>query len=623
MSDIPFSGDLIVGNHRHHHHNHHSDPADEAISIIPGALCDECDGGDGDSLLLQSPENGYPSAEAPSLGPDEDPIGFIESVLDRLKTDVGVLAEAPVVAAFLLLYETDKPAYLRLRQRAKLQNKDCSLTELDKAVQQARPGGSEDPSALDALVELARNQGQLVHDADRNAVAIITSHSHREVWRVQSTGFEAWLRAAYWRAKESGVSDTTLKAALATLSAAGVNDGDEVEIAVRAARDGASYLLDLCDERWRAIYVTPRGWRILEPSAALFIRTASMRALPAPEGVGDIALLWQHVNIPSERHLVVLAWLLECLRPDTPFPVLELVGEQGSAKSTTQSILRSLVDPNKVMLRGRPKTVEDIFVAAANNWLVSYENLSGLTAEQQDALCTLATGGGYAARQLYTNGEEHVMETKRPVVLNGIAVIATRPDLIDRVIHVDMPVISAAARKDDADTRAAWERDRPAVFVGLLDLFSKVLGILPTVQLAQKQRMADFERLGEALASALGHAPGEFQRQYAEMVSAGIDRALEGNVVAQILERVLPVLPDGRWEGTASRLYELLDSHNVAERAGWPRSPKGLTDQLRRIAPAYRAKGVEITHLGHSRDGALWRISLSQSLAHQMHQPHH
>ena len=153
--------------------------------------------------------------------------------------------------------------------------------------------------------------------------------------------------------------------------------------------------------------------------------------------------------------------------------------------------------------------------------------------------------------------------------------------------------------------------DRPAVFVGLLDLFSKVLGILPTVQLAQKQRMADFERLGEAVARALGHAPGEFQRQYAEMVSAGIDRALEGNVVAQILEKVLPVLPGGKWEGTASRLYELLDSHNVAERAGWPRSPKGLTDQLRRIAPAYRAKGIEISHLGHSREGAMWRICVS------------
>ena len=45
------------------------------------------------------------------------------------------------------------------------------------------------------------------------------------------------------------------------------------------------------------------------------------------------------------------------------------------------------------------------------------------------------------------------------------------------------------------------------------------------------------------------------------------------------------------------------------DRSSWPRSPKGLSDQLRRIAPAYRAKGIDISHLGHSRDGALWRIA--------------
>lgn len=90
----------------------------------------------------------------------------------------------------------------------------------------------------------------------------------------------------------------------------------------------------------------------------------------------------------------------------------------------------------------------------------------------------------------------------RPVVLNGIAVVATRPDLIDRVIHVDMPTIPPEARKDDADTSAAWERDRPLVFGALLDLFADALRILPSVKLAHKQRMADFERFGEAVARA-------------------------------------------------------------------------------------------------------------------------
>ena len=584
-ASIP-SPDGVVENDRHHHHDHHTVEMDAAVTKAPT--------------------------------PDTDPVGVIEAALVRLVDDVGVLAEEDVVRAFAILKATDLPSYLRLRHAAKKTNRDCSVTVLDKLVRDELPGSDDDASALDELVTLARAQCQLHHDADRNAVAVIPMPTRREVWRVYSSGFEDWLRAAYWRAKEMGVPETTMKSALATLAAAGINDGDEIEVHVRAARCDDGYLIDLADEQWQAIHVTPQGWRVVNESPVYFTRTPSMRSLPMPVPTrmthGDVGLLWQHTNVPTHSRVMVLAWLLDCFRPDTPFPVLELVGEQGSAKSTTQFVLRSLVDPNKVMLRGRPKTVEDVFVAAANNWLVSYENLSGLTPEQQDAFCTLATGCGFASRQLYTNGEEHVMETKRPVVLNGIAVVATRPDLIDRVIHVDLPTIPADARRDDADTYAGWERDQSKVFAGLLDLFSAALAILPTVKLTQKQRMADYERLGEAVARAMGFAAGEFQQQYAELVRAGIDRALESNAVAQALDKYLAdrVLPLN-WQGTAGQLYDLLNTHSIPDRSSWPRSPKGLSDQLRRIAPAYRAKGIDITHLGHSREGARWRIAQTRS----------
>lgn len=551
--------------------------------------------------------------------PAPDPVAVIEEALARLADDVGVLAEDAVVQAFAELKTTDMACYLRLRHAAKVANRACSVTLLDQLVRDALPGGKEETSTLDELVALARAQCQLHHDADRNAVAILPLPGKREVWRVYSAGFEHWLRAAFWRAKQTGVADTTLKAALATLAAAAINDGSEVAVYTRAApfnsadNHGYGYVIDLANEQWQVVQVTAQGWQILDDSPLLFTRTQAMRPLPLPDyyaNAGSIELLWQHTNIPPASRLLVLAWLLECFRPDTPFPVLELIGEQGSAKSTTQAVLRSLIDPNKVMLRGRPKTVEDVFVAAANNWLVSYENLSSLSAEQQDAFCTLATGGGFAARQLYTNGEEHILETKRPVVLNGIAVVATRPDLIDRVVHVDLPTIAADARRDDADTHSAWERDKPVVFAGLLTLFANTLAVLPSVVLSHKQRMADFERLGEAMARSLGFAPGHFQQQYADSVRAGIDRVLESNSVAQALDKYLEnrVLPL-RWLGTAGQLYELLGTQGIPDRSSWPRSPKGLADQLRRIAPAYRAKGIDICHLGHRREGSLWRIT--------------
>jgi hypothetical protein len=116
------------------------------------------------------------------------------------------------------------------------------------------------------------------------------------------------------------------------------------------------------------------------------------------------------------------------------------------------------------------------------------------------------------------------------------------------------------------------------------------------------------------VARALGFEAGHFQALYAELVRAGIDRALESNSVAQVLdkyiqERITPF----NWQGTAGQLYDLLNGQTLldrsTDRSTWPKSPKGLADQLRRIAPAYRAKGVEISHLGHSREGAIWRIA--------------
>lgn len=216
MTDTTLSPGQSVENDHHNRHDHH--------------ISDVGDDRDDDALLLPPP--------AEEIAGD-DPVAVIEAAIVRLQDDVGAIVEPDVVAAFAILRATDLPAYLRLRHKAKETNKGCLVTELDKAVQQSLPGGSEEPSALDELVALGRNQCDLKHDADRNAVAIIALLDRTEVWRVYSSGFENWLRAAYWRTKEAGIAETTLKAALATLAAAGINDGDEIEVNLRAAKDSA------------------------------------------------------------------------------------------------------------------------------------------------------------------------------------------------------------------------------------------------------------------------------------------------------------------------------------------------------------------------------------------------
>ena len=156
---------------------------------------------------------------------------------------------------------------------------------------------------------------------------------------------------------------------------------------------------------------------------------------------------------------MVVAWALACLRNRGPYPIIVLSGEQGSAKSTFSAILRELLDPNTAPLRALPREDRDLFIAASNGHLLAFDNVSGLPAWISDTLCRLATGGGFAVRQLYTDQDEVLFDAARPVILNGIEDIVTRPDLADRAVFLTLEAIPEERRRPEANS---GPRSRPS-----------------------------------------------------------------------------------------------------------------------------------------------------------------
>ena len=159
---------------------------------------------------------------------------------------------------------------------------------------------------------------------------------------------------------------------------------------------------------------------------------------------------------------MVVAWALACLRNRGPYPVIVLSGEQGSAKSTFSAILRALLDPNTAPLRALPREDRDLFIAASNGHVLAFDNVSGLPAWISDTLCRLATGGGFAVRQLYTDQDEVLFDAARPVILNGIEDIVTRPDLADRAVFLTLEPIPEERRRPGAGTLGGVRGRAPA-----------------------------------------------------------------------------------------------------------------------------------------------------------------
>src|SRR5205814_8736361 len=113
--------------------------------------------------------------------------------------------------------------------------------------------------------------------------------------------------------------------------------------------------------------------------------------------------------------------------------------------------LRNILDPNDAISRSPPRDPRDLFIAASHSHVVSLDNLSALKDWLSDALCRLATGGGYATRTLYTDRDEELFNTCRPIIINGIADVVTRPDLADRTILLSLGPIGEDKRITEAD----------------------------------------------------------------------------------------------------------------------------------------------------------------------------
>jgi hypothetical protein len=281
--------------------------------------------------------------------------------------------------------------------------------------------------------------------------------------------------------------------------------------------------------------------------------------------------------------------------------VLLLQGEQGSAKSSAERLLRALVDPSVAPLRTTPRNEHDLFIAATSAWVIALDNISNLQPWLSDALCRLSTGGGFSTRTLYENREQELFDATRPLVANGIADVATRPDLLDRGIIVPLPHIPDEERKPETELWAAFERARPAILGALFNAVAGALGAVSSLRLERMPRMADFALWVTAAEDALGWEAGAFMDAYTGNRKEATETAFEADPVAEAVRAFMEKRTE--WTGTAGELWKELSGlvdEEVRHTKAWPGAPNALSGRLKRLAPALRGIGVEY---GEDREG--------------------
>ena len=257
-------------------------------------------------------------------------------------------------------------------------------------------------------------------------------------------------------------------------------------------------------------------------------------------------------------------------------------------------MLRALLDPNTAPLRALPREDRDLFIAANNGHLLAFDNVSGLPPWISDTLCRLATGGGFAVRQLYTDQDEVLFKAARPIILNGIEEIVTRPDLADRALLLTLEPIREERRRPEQELWAAFEAERPQILGALLDAVAEGLKRLPHTRLEKLPRMADFALWSTACETALWSA-GTFWSAYCYNRDVAVDDVIDGDPIAAAVRMLITT--QVAWTGTASDLLRILgeiSDPRIVKSKDWPKTPRALSGRLRRAATFLRKIGIQI-----------------------------
>ena len=446
-------------------------------------------------------------------------------------------------------------------------------------------------SQADLICEIATSSYQLAQTAKGEAFAVKKNGPNVALMLSGGrTGLKADLARQFYAIHGKAPSATALTDAVAVLEGMALQC-NSTELFTRIARHNDSVIIDLGDETGKAIEIRRGLWSVVDRSPVTFRRTQLTASFPIPDPSGDIDDFQQFVNIAQESFPLFVGWMVAALvMPGLPRPILLLGGMQGSGKSSCARLITGLVDPSTAPLKDQPAIPESWALLCYASSVIAVDNVSKIPQWWSEALCRTVTGDAFVRRTNYRDQDLSVAEFQRAVILTSIDIEAFRGDLGERLLLVELESISPEKRCSESALNERYRNEKAKLFGGLLNVAAQALKGLPSVNLKELPRMADFAQLLAALDDVDG-SDGSALETYVAQFTQIADEVVTGDPVGLA---VLDLLENhnGNWEGTATELLDEISPERPSK--GWPKTGRGMSGQLKRLTPAMLQLGVTI-----------------------------
>lgn len=458
-------------------------------------------------------------------------------------------------------------------------------------------GKNEDKKGqIDILIDIVEDIETYRTSTDETYVTIQIRENNENV-NVKSERFKKWIVSQFYNIESKIPTNDNIAKIILLLESRAMNEVNEVLVERRCATVDNCIYYDLKDDSCNVVKVSRDGWEIIKDPPVIFARTKTMYRQVTPERNGNLDILDKWFRYKDENHLILQKVILVAsLIPNIARPIQVLHGEKGSSKTSTMKLVRDIIDPAIVPVVSIPKTIDDLAVYISKNYVPCFDNIDTISNQVSDLLCIAVTGGGHTKRKLYTDDEEQVMFFQRFIVLNGINVVATRPDLLDRCILLELERIPPNERKEEKVLREEFEKDKPIILGAIFETLSKAMSIYDQVELNNLGRMADFTRWGYAIAEVLGIGGDKFLEAYLNNQNNANIEALESHPVGFAMYKFME--DKTVWSGSPTKLlseleivagFEKIDTTN----SNWAKTPNVLSRRLNEIKSNLLDVGIE------------------------------
>ena len=479
----------------------------------------------------------------------------------------------------------------------------------NKSEYSEKEGEEPKRSYADIVIEQALSYNDVFfHNSVEETFVAVDKDKFYEVYRLEDKKYQMLIRKRFYDELGKAISKDNISQAIGVLEAKALYEGDELEVYKRCAEvDGVTYY-DLCNKESTIIRIDENGWSIDESKQILFIRKNNMSEQVMPEYYEELLeLLDKHFRFKSEEDRILHAVsLVTRLISDIPHPIEVIHGEKGASKTTTMRKNRSLIDPSPRDVISIPKAIQDLAITISNNYMPCFDNLDNISSDKSDLFCIASTGGGYSKRKLYSNDDESIVSFKSRITLNGINVIATKADLLDRCIVLTLDRIPEDERKEERLVWDSFNKDKPMILGAMFDVLSKAKRIYKTVNLTKLGRMADFTRWGYAVAEACGIGGEKFLEAYLNNQRKANQEAVDSSPIVTALIKYMN--ENKSFTGTVSQLLLCLNQIAEDEQIDitsklWAKEPNVLSRRLNEMKSNLELEGIyyDVSQKNHGR----------------------